>query len=112
MFHQRIGTPPSAPTQLMIQKPGRSNSPRCSRLVSRKRATDGTKTTMLYLASTPSAMTTPAAVHAQREPWKMARCVSTSAQPQQQQYGESMVISDDPAVIIGMVSAISTTASA
>jgi hypothetical protein len=98
-----MGTQPRAATSAITQNPRRNRSGRCSRPVNRNRPTEGTNSTMLYLARMPAAVTSPAAGHAHHEPRKTARCASTSAQPQQQVYGASMVISAEPAASTGKV---------
>ena len=94
---------------LMTQKPGRSSSRRRSGCSSRNNPTDGSHSTIVYFARMPRPTTRPAAGHAQRLPRKTAWCPSTSAQPQQQVYGASMVMSDDPAATAGSVRASATT---
>jgi len=47
----------------------------------------------------PTATTSPVATQAHPDPRKIARWAKTNAQPQQQVYGASIVISDDPAAI-------------
>ena len=85
------------------RSPACSNRPRCAGEVSRNRPSDGSHRTIVYLARMPTPTSSPASGQAHAERRTAAWWPSTSAQPQQQVYGESMVMSDEPAAIIGSV---------
>ena len=104
-FQMRIGRQHKPATAIMHQKPRLHNSRRYSGVVSRNSAADGIQTIIVYLASMPRPSTRPSSGQAQFDPRKMARWPSTSAQPQQQVYGASMVISEEPTAMSGSVSA-------
>src|SRR5262245_54290978 len=112
MFQKRIGKLQRAPTAVISQKPGRTSWRRWAEEVSKNRPTEGTNKTIVYLARMPRPTTSPAASHAQIVPRKIARWVRTAAQPQQQVYGASMVIRDEPAARTGSVNPRPTTATA
>src|SRR5262249_57637941 len=96
-FHTRIGRQQAPATAPSGEGGGRSRRRRCGAEVSRNSPSDGTHRAIVYFASTPSPTASPAAGQAQADPRKTARWPSTRAQPQQQAYGASMVISVDPA---------------
>src|SRR5262245_50654534 len=107
-----MGRQHAAPTAAATQKPGRRSSRRCSREASKNRPSDGTNRTIVYLASAPTPTSSPSAGQAQRGPRNTARWATTKAQPQQQVYGASIVMSEAPAAITGRVRASATAAKA
>src|SRR5262249_28431912 len=112
MFQPTTGRQQTAPTAAIAQKPGRRRRGRGSGDGSRNRPTEGTNRTIVYLARMPRPTTSRAAGQAHAAPRKTARWVRTRAQPQQQVYGASMVISVAPAARTDRVSPRPTTATA
>src|SRR5207244_4219326 len=103
-FQMRIGKQHDAATAVMTQKPGPNNRRRWRGLVSKKSPAEASHKTIVNLARMPRPRTKPNTGHAQDVCRKIARCPSTNAQPQQHEYGASMVISDAPACTTGSVS--------
>src|SRR5579885_2777725 len=98
-FQMRMGRQDRPATATIKKKPRLHKSRRYPGAVSRNSAADGIQTIMVYLANMPRPSTRPSNGHAHVEPRKMARWPSTSAQPQQQVYGASMVMIEEPTAI-------------
>src|SRR5262245_20956646 len=105
-----MGRHDSSDTATITAKPRETSSRRVSRPKSRKRTSDAGNSTIVYLARMPRQITAPVADQYARLSLVTARCARTSAQPQQQVYGESIVMSNDPAATGGIVSAPATSA--